>query len=312
MPASYVHQSVALDACGPLFSDDAARAALLAGSEGPDPLFFSLMPAKGGPASPKVGSILHTERTDDFMLALADACRGSALLRAYCCGFFTHYATDTTFHPFVYAHSLTPDGRYSGNVHCMLEHQLETLHYRRQGHAAGLPVQMAGYIALSPAQKDEIAAALAAAIREIFPENALIVQRVRRSFDDAVKLCNLLRSESGRKYAVTGTLLAPFRLDIPLHAHMMPKEPPKADIANDEHHAWASIWQPDVRRDEGFSELYAAAVRRAQSLAGAALAYMHGSLTDGELRAMHGGLSYDSALPWRQSCPAKDAPGLRK
>ncbi len=312
MPASYVHQSVAADACGAIFAGDAERAALLAGSEGPDPLFFSLMPAKGGPPSPKVGSILHTQRTDDFMLALADACRGSALLRAYCCGFFTHYATDTTFHPFVYAHSLTPDGRYSGNIHCTLEHQLETLHYRRQGHASGLPVQMAGFAALSPAQKDEIAAALAGAIRKTFPESALADIRVRRSFEDAVKLCGLLRSESGRKFNALGAVLSPFHLDVPLHAHMMPAEPPAADIANDAHAAWASIWKPGETRTDGFSELYADAVRRAQTLAGAALAYMHGNLTEGELRAMHGGLSYDSALPWRQSCPAKDASGVKR
>lgn len=311
MPASYVHQSVALDACGSLFSGEAERAALLSGSEGPDPLFFSLLPLPGGPPSPKVGSLMHTRRTDDFLLALASCCKGSALLRAYACGFFTHYATDTTFHPFVYAHSLTADGHYSGDIHCTLEHQWETWLYRRQGHASGLPVQMAGYIALSPAQKDEIAVALAAAIEATYPESALSISRVRRSFDDAVRLCGLFRSESGKKYRALGAILAPLKLDAALHAHMMPTDPPLGDIVNEARRPWASIWQPDVQHDEGFAELYDIAIRRAQTLADAALSHMRGALSADELRTLHGGLSYDSALPWRESCLAKDAPGVK-
>ena len=147
MPASYVHQSVAAHAADALSLQDSAaeRSALLAGAEGPDPMFFCFRPGK--PFAPLVGSLLHAQKTDDFLLALCEACADDALLRAYCCGFFTHYATDTTFHPFVYAHSLTAEGRYSGNTHCTLEHQLETLHYRREGHATGLPVQMGGFAA---------------------------------------------------------------------------------------------------------------------------------------------------------------------
>lgn len=42
MPASYVHQSVAAHAADALslFTSDAERSALLAGAEGPDPMFF--------------------------------------------------------------------------------------------------------------------------------------------------------------------------------------------------------------------------------------------------------------------------------
>ena len=126
MPASYVHQCVASSACDALslFSSPALRSAVLAGSEGPDPFFFSVIPTPGAPLVPRLGSILHTQKTDDFLLALADACAGSKLTRAYCCGFFAHYGTDTTFHPFIYAHSLTADGSYSSTLHCTLEHQL--------------------------------------------------------------------------------------------------------------------------------------------------------------------------------------------
>lgn len=312
MPASYVHQSVARQALASFGfeEDEALRFAALAGAEGPDPLFFSLAPNPGGPYPPKVGGLMHTQRTDEFLAALSEACRGSALLRAYCLGFFTHYATDTTFHPFVYAHSLTAQGAYSSTEHCLLEHNLETLYYRRSGHAEGLPVQMAGCAALAPVQKDEIARALAPAIAQIYPDSALSVERVRRSFDDAASVCRMLRSESGRKYRGLGAMLAPLRLDRALHAHMMPTEPPEEDIANDAHAPWASPWVPDETRTEGFDELFAAAVDRARELAACADGAMRGRVSLASLRSLTGGLSYDSGLPWRQTCPPDQAPGV--
>lgn len=312
MPASYVHQSVARTAAQALFPQPPELSALLAGAEGPDPLFFSFVGAPGTPFAPKLGSLMHTQKTDDFLLALCDASRGSALTRAYCCGFFTHYATDTTFHPFVYAHALDERGAYSGTAHCTLEHQLETLHYRRQGHASGLPEQMAGFAALDGSQKNEIARALAQAIAKVFPASALSAARVRRSFDDAVALCRALRSEGGTKYRVLGAALSPFKLDAPLHAHMMPVEPPRADIANDAHAPWASIWAPDQPHTEGFAELYDMAAARAQALCQSALGYMQGRVSYASLRALHGALSYDSGLPWQTTCAAGQAPGVRR
>lgn len=314
MPASYVHQSVAAAACDSLslFNDPMLRSAVLAGSEGPDPFFFSFFSMPGSTLAPKLGSILHTQKTDDFLLALCDAARGSALTRAYACGFFSHYATDTTFHPYVYAHSLTAQGTYSGTLHCTLEHQLETLHYRRQGHATGLPVQMGGFAALDGASRRQIAGALTAALASVFPQYPMSTERVKRSFDDAVSVCRLLRSESGKKFNALGSALRPFRLDRPLHAHMMPAEPPQTDIANDAHAPWASIWTPEETRRESFDDLYALAVRRSQELMTAAEGYMDGRVCYASLRALHGGNSYDSGLSWQTTCRAADAPGAKK
>ena len=312
MPASYVHQCIASSGCDALslFDQPELRHAVLAGSEGPDPLFFSVITLPGAPLVPKVGSLIHTRRTDDFLLALADACKDSALKRAYCCGFFSHYAADITFHPFIYAHSI--ENGYSSTRHCTLEHQLETLYYRRQGHASGLPVQMAGFAALSRGEKDEIARALTQAIEKVFPGDALSFARVRKSFDDAVNLCRMLRSERGVKFRALGAILHPFHLDAPLHSHMMPKEPPEKDIMNDAHAPWSSIWTPDVTRCDSFDDLYAAAVTRAGALMQAANDYMLGNGSYASLRALHGGLSYDSGLPWQTTCAPANAPGAHK
>ena len=299
MPASYVHQCVADAACDALslYTDATLRSAVRAGSEGPDPFFYSLFALPGQTVAPKLGSVLHTQRTDDFALALCDTCAGSALTRAYACGFLTHYATDTTFHPFVYAHSLTAEGAYSSTLHCTLEHQFETMLYRRQGHSAGLPVQMAGIAALTGEERMQIATALAKALARVFPELPVSPARVKRSFDDAVSLCALLR---------------PVRLDCALHAHMMPVEPPSTDIANDAHEVWASIWTPDIPRRDSFDDLFAAAQLRATALVTMADGYMAGHLSYASLRALHGGASYDSGMSWQTTCPASRAPGVRK
>lgn len=314
MPASYVHQSIASaisDALA-LFDFPSLRSAVLAGSEGPDPLFFSVIPTPGAPLVPKVGSLMHTRKTDELMLALADACASSELTRAYCCGFFTHYAADTTFHPFIYAHSVQEDGSYSSTAHCTLEHQLETLHYRRQGHAKGLPRQMAGFARLKGHEKDEIARALTKAIQAVFPEEGMTTFRIRRSFDDAVALCNILRSERGVKFRALGAMLHPLHMDAALHSHMMPAQPPEKDIMNDAHREWASIWLPDIRRTDSFDDLYAAAVERGKTLVTAANEYMLGQASFATLRALHGGASFDSGLPWQTTCAPGKAPGLSR
>ncbi len=309
MPASYVHQSIAQHAVGKHFADPSENHALLAGAEGPDPLFFSFVSIPGTPNVPQIGTTLHKKKTDDFLLALCEACKGSALTRAYCCGFFTHYAADTTFHPFVYAHSLTESGQYSNTNHCTLEHQFETLHYRREGHPTGLPIQMAGFSLLTPDERNEIARAFSQALAAVFPECALSPARVRRAFDDCVKLCHFLRSEDGRRYKLFGSILSPFKLDGPAHAHMMPLDLPDKDIFNEQHAVWFSLWAPDEPRTESFEDLFALAVSRSKALTDAALSLMNGRLSPASLRSLHGGLSYDSGLPWQDTCPAQQAPG---
>lgn len=305
MPASYVHQCVAFETLSSSLEPGALLNAALAGAEGPDPLFFAITPLPGAPYPPHVGSQLHNQNTADFLLALLHACAGSELTRAFALGFFTHYATDTTFHPFVSAFAFTPKGVYSTNAHCLLEAQLETLHYRRTGHETGLPEQFAGYAALSRPQKDEIARAFSAAIASVFPGSALSPSRVASSFGSAVAFGRLLRSPGGTRYRLAG--LFPFS-DF-ARAHMMPPEPPARDIANDAHAPWASIWEPERTRRESFSDLFAASVARAKELTACASDAARGRVSQAALRDLTGDLSYGSGLPWRTTCPPEQAPG---
>lgn len=308
MPASYVHQCIARRALAERLAPGELLDAALAGAEGPDSFFYAIAPNPGGIYPPRLGSLIHTQRTDDFLLALTEVCAGSELTRAYALGFFTHYAADTTFHPFICAHSRTSKGRYSGNAHCLLEARLETLHYRRTGHPNGLPVQFAGFEALDSAAREQIARALSEAVARVFPEHALSAKCIAFGFDTSLTVCRLLRSQDGTKYRVAG--LVPFGLGAFAHAHMMPLTLPREDIANDAHAPWASLWEPDKTRTQSFDDLFAAAVKRASELAACACDVWAGRTSKDALRALTGGLSYGSGIPWRQSCPPGKAPGI--
>lgn len=224
---------------------------------------------------------------------------------------FSHLCHGYDLSPVCLCAFLTAEGRYSGNTHCTLEHQLETLHYRREGHATGLPVQMGGFAALDDAQRKRLPPRFPLRFRA-----SSLTPRFRRAFGnlffDAVSLCRLLRSEDGRRFRTWGSVLSPFKLDATLHAHMMPAEPPTEDIANDAHTPWASIWVPDEIRHDSFDDLFAASVSRSEELMTAADSLMKGRGSYAALRSLHGGLSYDSGLPWQETCPPSQAPGVKR
>lgn len=291
MPASYLHQAVARAAAG-------GSPAALAGAEGPDPLFYCFHHAKGAPLPFALGSRLHKSRTGAFLVSLLRGAKTPAQ-RDYALGFLTHYATDTTFHPFVYAHSSAPDGKYSTNLHCTLEHALDAWLYREEGHAAGTPRHMAGVAALSAAECAEIAELMCGAVAETYPDVRVQPAFFLRALKDSAALTRILHSPGGTKYAVFGALARPFGLKKTVHAHMVPTRLPEGDFLNLARGAWESPFEPGERRDS-VPELLASAKARAKAFVSAGRAYLAGEMAESELSGILGSMSYDSGLPCRE------------
>ncbi|MBR1709060.1 MAG: zinc dependent phospholipase C family protein [Clostridia bacterium] len=310
MPASYVHQSIALAALKKLGDSltVAEQSAWLSGCEGPDPFFFSFFRPGRANYLPFIGTRLHRTCTDTFLLTL---CTGAntPVLRAYCYGFLSHYAADTVFHPYIHGHSLTKEGAYSSNLHGILEHQYEIIRFR-EDNGEGYPVQMAGIAALTDADKRQIAAHLTACIHAVFPEFVLSESKMVRTFNDSVLVCRLLRSEDGKKYSTLGRF--PLNLDKIAHAHMVPCEPPDFDITNQAHAPWFSIFEPERERHESLDDLYETAVRQSCLYIEAARCLHAGELSGESFMKILGGLSYDSGLPWETTPPPHLAPGCRQ
>lgn len=114
MPALITHQLFGercLDAlpAGTVRGTD-ERAAFSIGTQGPDPLFFrfSTLPSRFT-ACHKLSSTMHRTKVAQAFSTLAVALRELSVLdervgRAWALGFITHYALDSTAHPWIYAH----------------------------------------------------------------------------------------------------------------------------------------------------------------------------------------------------------------
>lgn len=288
MPASYLHQAVARAVVG-----DTPLA--LAGAEGPDPLFYSYHRYKNLISPFALGSYLHKACTGDFLAALVFIASSSDRFD-YALGFLTHYATDTTFHPYVYAHSYTPGGKYSPNLHCTLEHAMDTWLYREEGHATGTPRHMAGIAALAPNDLSSIAFMFASAVLCIDQDKRVPMEYIEQALKDSVLMTRLLYSPRGIKYAALGALATPLGLRKTLHAHMAPTKLPQGDFLNEAHAAWESPFAPGERR-ESVPDLLEAAKARASEFVAAARSYQKKEIDDLKLKEILGNMRYDSALP---------------
>ncbi len=303
MPAAYVHDAIALAAQARTGIPGLHEGALCAGAQGPDPLFYYRFFSRvKNTRMAALGSRIHDERTGDFLVALlrhARAHGGSGEMRqlvlSYAWGFLSHFATDSTVHPYVYARSFDREGAYNTNIHCALEAAMDTWLYRRHGHR-GIPRQMTGIAALATRERQAIAAVLCGAIAEVFPQDAPTEAQSLRSFADSVGLTRMLHSGHGVKYAVLTTLVGWLGHGGLVEAHAVPTRLPAWDFANEAGLHWSSPWQPGVPRDERLSDLLEAATRRTESLWRLSLAG-----EEGALRAAIGDAHYGSGLPWQQT-----------
>lgn len=297
MPASYLHQCVVADTVG-------LSPAALAGGEGPDIFFYTLRKDAKGTPLPHLGNAMHATAPGEFLFALLSRA-ATPDAQAYALGFLCHYATDTVFHPFVYAHALRGDNSFSSNRHCTLEHRLDALLYQQRTGKTDTPRHMEGFRLLEGESRRDIAAPLSDALAAVYPDFRVPAALCLRAFGDCVRLADLLHSPGGTKYALFGALAAPFGLRNLVHAHMVPRTLPKEDFANEAHAPWVSPFDTAKRvHTQSACDLYAQACLRAADYIRAARAYWAGTLGAEELRATLGSNSYHSGLPW-------DAPDAR-
>lgn len=144
MPAILTHDFFGKDACEgvspalPLVTLD-EREAFLLGNQGPDPLFY-LVADPLVPASNRLGSLMHHARPARLLSSLRDALTmlGHDELpvgRAYAAGFLCHYLLDSSVHPLVYAEQYAIcdagveglDRSDAGVVHAEIERDLDEM-----------------------------------------------------------------------------------------------------------------------------------------------------------------------------------------
>lgn len=296
MPSGYLHRRCALAACEAAGITPQETDALTLGSQGPDPLFtLGMFPLRLKNRPLPYGHLLHQARTGAFLCALTRRAKdlGDAE-RAFAMGFLTHYALDTTFHPYVYAHSYDGRARYSSAKHLRTEKRWDSIFYRKDGHR-GTPVVMPG-VNETRAIWPRIAALWAAAFREVFAEDAATEAQLLTALSDTARVNRLTHSPAGIKYALVWLLERLIGKPGLATSQMTPRRFPKGDHLNARRLPWRPPAQPDLVRDEGFHELYTAAVRRAAELLRAALAYYDGAMDGAAFAAVVGNAGYDTGM----------------
>ena len=126
MPAIYTHYAVAHALFNTLSPKKQAAVApylplYYFGAQGADFCFFYHV---FGKKTPNLGSQLHRKNVYEVFCLLKDFSERNPRLFAYALGYLTHYATDVTFHPYVYA---TAGNSYS--KHSRLENAID-VHFK--------------------------------------------------------------------------------------------------------------------------------------------------------------------------------------
>lgn len=297
MPAGYLHSLCADRARAISGVTPALRDVMILGAQGPDPLFtLGIFPLRPSSKPSRLGNLLHSYRTGAFLRALCRRAKaGGSIERAYALGFLTHYALDSTIHPYVYSQSNRPDGRYSSTLHMALEKSWDALYYR-QTHERGTPVSMPG-AAETRNMWPTIAAHWAGAIGDVFPEEGVTSATIAEALGCTVKANGLTHSPRGVKYRIVWLLERVIGKPGLGTSQMTPTKPMAGDIVNAAHRTWRSPFgEASPERTEGLAELYEAATVRAGALLTAANQYFDGDIDEYALGNTIGNLGYDSGL----------------
>lgn len=296
MPSGYLHQVCAEQVLEKSGATHVNVCTLVLGAQGPDPLFmmgmFPLSPSK---RPLPYGHMLHTYRTGKFLCTLVQGAKAAGTAeRSYAMGFLTHYALDSTVHPYVYAVSLNRRGKYSSLIHMNLEKHWDTLYYQRCGRR-GISYVMPG-ISESRPQWEPIAALLSDTFTSVFPERPLTHQMVMGALADSERANRLAYSPRGIKYAaiwLAERVIGQPRLGT---AQMAPHKPSGKDIVNAARKPWQNPANPEAERDDGLTELFDLAIGRGVELVRAACAYFDGRVEIDDFAQVAGNVGYGTGM----------------
>ena len=94
------------------------------GLVGPDPyLFYHFYIKPFGSRVNRYSSVMHRERTGDFLVELAKRAENSREVFSYLAGFLCHYALDSNTHPYI---NRKAKNRFS--MHMAIEHRLDNMY----------------------------------------------------------------------------------------------------------------------------------------------------------------------------------------
>lgn len=297
MPEGYTHLRIARRAAKAARCPIACPAAFAIGANGPDALFCfeAWKPARKRRADlPALGERMHEENTGALLQYLAAHARTPAQ-RAYTLGFLSHYAADTTLHPFVAA-LCQPGMPYAGaGGHGYFEIALDsTLHAEDTGSAL-VPAEETSPLLPGP-DLAEVTTLLHAALADAYGLD-IPVEYLADAFYDLHRLRRLFVSRHGVRRALFWLAEPLFGGRGRITGHISPRR-----LAKDLPETWTDPYTGEARQGGAFPLLRQAEKRSALYMLGAA-EYWAGRMPAAEFFALLGSSSYSQGRATPQSDP---------
>ena len=304
MPAAYIHENIAKTALSKI--NDVPEYikkdmdAFEMGAQGPDFLFYyDILKFWNKDSSPNsLGNDMHNKRINDFFKTVLPAAKehGGAA-PAWLCGFVTHYAADTTIHPFVYARTDNSDGSRNLTGHLVIESQFDTWYYRHVQGKKGIPRQVRCAKRMTGIQKADVSAVLNLVCGKVYPERPLSKAQAYKAIIDMNRIVSILYSPLKIKQAVFVLIEKIMKKPHGVTRHALPHKLPEYDFLNLDKETWLNPWDKTLQSDKSFPELFDMAADKAAGYIQTVMGFFDGNISLESAAETFGNNSYASGLP---------------
>ena len=268
MPTAFTHQLIAEDA-RPAEVTDEYFADYSFGAQGPDPLFFYRFIRMG---KRNIGSMLHRKDVAGTFASLVRHVRAHPEALAYALGYVTHYAADSTFHPYVYSyiHERGKTKLERDTLHTQMESDFDTRFLAARG------TEVCDY-RLPYTRKDLHYDIIAGAVAEItddkdVPTTRGAIDRATNAWFRYLRFTMDTHYRKGRFWRSAGRFSKQFRR----LGSMFRRTDIEEAYLNSQGEEWAYHDTPDlISRDDAFA-LYAKSVALARALISAFVSAVNG------------------------------------
>ncbi len=266
------------------------------GAQGPDFFFYyNAEPWNDDEGFSKIGGRVHTESIDEFFITAADYIKEGKdslpketlnLYISYLAGFLTHYALDSTAHPYIYYTS----GINAGNNHKYLEGSIDTLLMLYYGSR-----NSGKLIKQTQKNKVKIAEFISYLLSKVF-DLKIPKHKIAKSFDDISKIISMLYDPNHLKKPIISKLDKKLSLKGKVISAITPTKLIKGvDYLNLKKKTWYNPSDDSIQSNESFLELHEKAKILSAELIKSMYTYVSGEPS--EFPKNIGNKSYDTGLP---------------
>lgn len=275
------------------------------GCQGPDMFFYNdFIPYKKIKRGPKVGRMMHREKTGDFLIESINYIREKIttkddfdLLFTYISGLICHFGLDRKAHPYIYYYSgkhekNKPETRKYGGYHKRFELIIDTILTKER---RGLEIHR------HPVYEEiDVGTSLPKSIVDYYVYSLnrtygpkIIINFINDSYKDMKTVLKLAYDPSGIKKNLMKTIDRIIKDDIEYNTLIYPR---KIDKKYDYMNTKRSPWNHPCNKDEGYFEsfydIYDAAVKESLEMIRATIDYLEGKSHIKSLKKAFPNISY--------------------